>query len=123
LVERLVAVNDFPDPEVMLDVEVLEINRNNLTQLGPNFPGQITYTATPAASGNPAEAAASTTLDQITFGLKNFSVSNQVVINLRKDLTFGDILANPRIRVKNREKAKILIGSRQPIVTSNVTGT
>ncbi|MCO6427332.1 FecR domain-containing protein [Nitrosomonas communis] len=123
LVERLVAINDFPDPEVMLDVEVLEIQRSNLTQLGPNFPGQITYTATPAASGNPAEAAASTTLDQITFGLKNFSVSNQVVINLRKDLSFGDILANPRIRVKNREKAKILIGSRQPIVTSNVTGT
>lgn len=123
LVERLVAINDFPDPEVMLDVEVLEISRNNLTQLGPNFPGQITYTATPAASGNPVEAAASTTLDQITFGLKNFSVSNQVVINLRKDLSFGDILANPRIRVKNREKAKILIGSRQPIITSNVTGT
>jgi general secretion pathway protein D len=45
------------------------------------------------------------------------------VIDLKKSLTFNDLLANPRIRVKNREKAKILIGSRQPIVTSNVTGT
>ncbi len=126
LVERLVAINDFPDPEVMLDVEVLEVNRNNVAKLGPNFPGSITYTANPGgtdASGNPVAAAATTTLDQITFGLKNFSVSNQVVIDLRKDLTFNDLLANPRIRVKNREKAKILIGSRQPIITSNVTGT
>ncbi|SFL60294.1 FecR domain-containing protein [Nitrosomonas communis] len=126
LVERLVAINDFPDPEVMLDVEVLEVNRNNVAKLGPNFPGSITYTANPGgtdASGNPIAAAATTTLDQVTFGLKNFSVSNQVVIDLRKDLTFNDLLANPRIRVKNREKAKILIGSRQPIITSNVTGT
>lgn len=126
LVERLVAINDFPDPEVMLDVEVLEVNRNNIAKLGPNFPGSITYTANPGgtdASGNPIAAAATTTLDQVTFGLKNFSVSNQVVIDLRKDLTFNDLLANPRIRVKNREKAKILIGSRQPIITSNVTGT
>ncbi|SDW46850.1 FecR domain-containing protein [Nitrosomonas communis] len=126
LVERLVAINDFPDPEVMLDVEVLEVNRNNVAKLGPNFPGSITYTANPGgtdASGNPIAAAATTTLDQMTFGLKNFSVSNQVVIDLRKDLTFNDLLANPRIRVKNREKAKILIGSRQPIITSNVTGT
>ncbi|AKH38008.1 MULTISPECIES: FecR domain-containing protein [Nitrosomonas] len=126
LVERLVAINDFPDPEVMLDVEVLEVNRNNVAKLGPNFPGSITYTPNPGgtdASGNPIAAAATTTLDQMTFGLKNFSVSNQVVIDLRKDLTFNDLLANPRIRVKNREKAKILIGSRQPIITSNVTGT
>lgn len=126
LVERLVAINDFPDPEVMLDVEVLEVNRNNVAKLGPNFPGSITYTPNPGgtdASGNPIAAAATTALDQMTFGLKNFSVSNQVVIDLRKDLTFNDLLANPRIRVKNREKAKILIGSRQPIITSNVTGT
>ncbi|SDY03868.1 FecR domain-containing protein [Nitrosomonas sp. Nm58] len=123
LVERLVAVNDFPDPEVMLDVEVLEINRNSLTKLGPNFPGSVTYTPTPSPSGNPLEAATATTLDQFTFGLQNFAISNRVAIDLRKDLSFGDLLANPRIRVKNREKAKILIGSRQPIITSNVTGT
>lgn len=118
LVERLVAVNDFPDPEVMLDVEVLEINRNITAQLGPNLPQSITYTPAP---GLPPGTAA--TFDQITMGLKNFSIPNSIVIDLKKNLTFNDLLANPRIRVKNREKAKILIGSRQPIITSNVTGT
>ncbi|SDY80449.1 FecR domain-containing protein [Nitrosomonas sp. Nm33] len=120
LVERLVAINDFPDPEVMLNVEVLEVNRNNIAKLGINTPNQITYSPAP---GLPLGIATPVPFDEITMGLKNFSIPNQVVIDLRKDLTFNDLLANPRIRVKNREKAKILIGSRQPIITSNVTGT
>ncbi|MDV6343935.1 FecR domain-containing protein [Nitrosomonas sp. Is37] len=119
LVERLVAINDFPDPEVMLDVEVLELNRNVVTSLGPQMPSQITYTPVPGLPPAPGPAP----FDQIMMGLKNFSIPNSVVIDLKKTLTFNDLLANPRIRVKNREKAKILIGSRQPIITSNVTGT
>ena len=38
LVERLVAVNDLADPEVMLEVEVLEIRRNKLLNLGIQYP-------------------------------------------------------------------------------------
>ena len=39
LVERLVAVNDLADPEVMLEVEVLEIRRDLLRNLGAHVPG------------------------------------------------------------------------------------
>lgn len=117
LVERLVAINDFPDPEVMLDVEVLEINRNRLMQLGPRLPQSIIY------SGVPGAGVGFVPIDQIGFGLSHFSVSNQVIIDLKKNLTVNDILANPRIRVKNREKAKILLGDRIPIFQSNATAT
>lgn len=37
--------------------------------------------------------------------------------------TDANILANPRIRVRNREKAKILIGERVPNITSTSTAT
>jgi general secretion pathway protein D len=39
--------------------------------------------------------------------------------------TDGDVnlLANPRIRVKNREKAKVHVGDKVPVITSNVTST
>ncbi|MFO7578695.1 MAG: secretin and TonB N-terminal domain-containing protein [Nitrosomonas halophila] len=124
LVERLVAINDFPDPEVMLDVEILEINRNTLLNLGPNIPDRIGFSAVPGVPAvldrggvNPAQ------FNQLGFdGLKSFTVNSQMVIDLRKVLTVNDILANPRIRVKSREKAKILIGDRIPVITSNVTG-
>lgn len=116
LVERLVAINDFPDPEVMLDVEVLEINRNRLMELGPNLPQQVVFSGVPGATGF-------VPLDQIGFGLSHFSVQNNVVIDLKKNLTINDILANPRIRVKSREKAKILLGDKIPIFQSNATAT
>ena len=41
LVERLVAVNDLADPEVMLEVEVLEIRRDLLRNLGALYPDQV----------------------------------------------------------------------------------
>jgi general secretion pathway protein D len=116
LVERLVAINDFPDPEVMLDVEVLEINRNRLMELGPNLPQQVVFSGVPGATGF-------VPLDQIGFGLSHFAVQNNVVIDLKKNLTINDILANPRIRVKSREKAKILLGDKIPIFQSNATAT
>ncbi len=121
LVERLVAINDFPDPEVMLEVEILEINRNKVLNLGLNTPTQVTFSGAPGV-GN-VVGPAITKMSQIGFdGLRNFTVGNQVVLDLKKSLTANDILANPRIRVKSREKAKILIGDRIPIITANVSG-
>ncbi|MDT8363933.1 MAG: secretin and TonB N-terminal domain-containing protein [Nitrosomonas sp.] len=122
LVERLVTINDFPDPEVMLDVEVLEINRNKVLNLGLDTPTSATFSGTPGV-GNVAGIAV-TKLSQINAdGLRNFTIGNNVVLNLRKQLTANEILANPRIRVKSREKAKILIGDKIPIFSSNATAT
>jgi general secretion pathway protein D len=41
-VEKLVASNDLPDPEVMLEIEVLEVNRGRLQELGLQYPNQLT---------------------------------------------------------------------------------
>ena len=118
VVERLVSLNDLPEPEIMLEVQVLEIQRTVDTIIGPNLPQSATYSFVPGATG-PGIA-----LDQISApGLENFTINNTVSIDFKKDLAQGDLLANPRIRVKNRGQAKVLIGERVPIVTSNVTGT
>ncbi len=126
LVERLVAINDFPDPEVMLDVVVLEVKRDSTLLLGPNVPTSVTFHAVPGI-GPPAEVAAQpiAKLSQITNngfeGLRSFTISNRADIDFSKTLTNADLLANPRIRVKSREKAKIHIGNREPVFT--VTNT
>jgi len=118
VVERLVSLNDLPEPEIMLEVQVLEIQRTVDTLIGPKLPQSATYSFVPGAG------AVGVALDQISApGLENFTINNTVSIDFKKDLAQGDLLANPRIRVKNRGQAKILIGERVPIVTSNVTGT
>lgn len=121
LTERLVSLNDLAEPEVMLDVAILEIARGNDFLLGPNMPQSVTFSGlTPVGA---APAAATANLNQIGangLGLKSFAISNQVKIDFMHNLTTGDILANPRIRVANREKAKIHIGEKRPFFTANI---
>ncbi|HRB28571.1 MAG: secretin and TonB N-terminal domain-containing protein [Nitrosomonas sp.] len=125
LTERLVTLNDIAEPEVILDVAILEVSRSNNFLLGPKFPQQLTFAGsgiTAATAG--ASAAASpglTLLNQVGFdGLKSFAVNNTMVIDFLQTLSTGDILANPRIRVSNKEKAKIHIGEKRPFFTANV---
>lgn len=126
LVERLVAINDFPDPEVMLDVVVLEVKRDSTLDLGPNMPNSVTFSAVPGI-GAPAQTAADSIVKMSMIkntgfeGLRSFTISNQARIDFGRTLTNADVLANPRIRVKSREKAKIHIGNKEPVFT--VTNT
>lgn len=128
LVERLVAVNDLADPEVMLEVEVLEIRRDLLRNLGFQYPDQVRVnwlTAGAAAAGVPTGFQISgsgvnqsgTNLDNLT----GFVAKDAVIVNFRQTEAIVNVLANPRIRVKNREKAKILIGDKVPVVTTTAT--
>ncbi|WP_175102679.1 secretin N-terminal domain-containing protein [Pararobbsia alpina] len=115
--ERLIATQDLPEPEVMFDVQVLEVNNSNLLNLGIRYPSSVsaTVTGTGATPG-------SLTLDR----LKNLNKSNvllnlgdpTITANFTRDTTEGLVLANPSIRVKNRDKAKIVIGDRLPVVTT-----
>ncbi len=128
LVERLVSLNDLADPEVMLEVEVLEIGRNKILNIGMQYPDRINVnwaTAAAAAAGLPAGFEISSAgvnrsgsnLDRLT----GFIASPAVIINLKQQDGLINVLANPRIRVKNREKAKILIGDKVPVVTTTAT--
>ena len=42
LAEQLVAAQDLPEPEVMLEVEVLEVASSLMQEFGVNWPTQVT---------------------------------------------------------------------------------
>jgi general secretion pathway protein D len=56
-----------------------------------------------------------------TAALTSFVSNPALLLNLRNQIDDGNTLANPRIRVKNREKAKIHIGDKLPIFTTTST--
>lgn len=118
MAERIVALQDLRDPEVMLEVEVMEVKRSRLLELGIQWPSQLGLAPLKGSSG------AVTLAD-----LNNLSGSNiqatlgSTLINARKEDQNGNILANPRIRVRNKEKAKVLIGDRVPVITTTSTST
>jgi general secretion pathway protein D len=120
--EQLIALQDLAEPEVMLEVEVLEVATTRLLELGMKWPGSIRYSAVGAAG-----TAGTITLPE--WNNRNASLVRMALtdpmLTLNFNLTEGgtNILANPRIRVKNREKAKIHIGDRVPVITTTSTAT
>jgi general secretion pathway protein D len=46
-----------------------------------------------------------------------------IALNLRQQAGRTNVLANPRIRVKNKEKARIHIGDKVPVITTTAGAT
>ncbi|QKO21084.1 general secretion pathway protein GspD [Rhodoferax sp. BAB1] len=115
---RLVAMHDVAESEVMLEVEILEVKRTRLLDLGIRWPDQLSLSPLAASSGA-LSVADLRGLNSETLG----ATIGATTINAKKVDADTNILANPRIRVRNREKAKILIGERVPNITSTSTAT
>jgi general secretion pathway protein D len=114
LVEKLIISQDVPEPEVMLEMDIIEVSRNINQDTGFRWPTQLSV-----LSGQGAltlEALRNT--DSSTVGVS----PNPAILFDGQDSQIN-LLANPRIRVKNGESAKIHIGDRLPIITSNVAST
>ncbi|NRF69147.1 secretin and TonB N-terminal domain-containing protein [Aquincola sp. S2] len=116
--ERVVALHDVPEPEVMLEVEVLEVKRTRLLDLGVRWPDQLSLA--PLVG----ESAALTVADLRNLNSSRIGASVGAVSIVAKNVdTDANLLANPRIRARNREKAKIHIGERVPNITTTSTST
>ncbi|QDQ26006.1 general secretion pathway protein GspD [Chitinimonas arctica] len=127
LAEKLIALQDLDEPEVMLEVEVLEVKRSRLLDLGVKLTDQLTVAPLTNNASNSTTNAASPSFKLSE--LRNLNASKLGITLPSATMTFhqedGDakLLANPRIRVRDREKAKILIGDKVPIVTTTSTST
>lgn len=135
LVERLIDSLDLAEPEVMLEVEVLEVSRSRLNELGVDWPDSVSYgllqnpitTTTVTAAGYVTSTIPGGTLApgyinlKNTSGLQSFVANPAFTLNIKAQNADTNVLANPRIRVKNREKAKIHIGEKLPVFTTTST--
>lgn len=117
LAAQLIAVQDVPEAEVMLDVEVLEITRTRAMDLGIAWPTTLSFTPLSTVSGG------ALTINQIK-GLNADSIGvGGVAASVTANKVDGDTntLAHPRIRVRNKEKAKVVIGDKVPNITSTIS--
>lgn len=122
--EKLISSQDLNEPEVMLEVEVMEINRRNLENLGIQYPSQIGVGVQGNARGNGGTQpqGGELTLSELrnfNGNLGVFTISDPaIVLNLLHQDTDTNLLASPKIRVKNRDRAKIHVGDKIPVLTS-----
>ena len=137
VVRKILEANDIPDAELVLDVEVMEITKSNADNLGlvlskyavsgqlykNGFPLSDTLGGTTVPTGVTAPTV-SNLVQAFSWGsYAGFMTVPSATYNFAKTLANGQTLANPRIRVKNREKSKFNVGTRVPITsTSSPTG-
>jgi len=126
MAEKLVASLDVAEPEVMLEVEVLELSRSRLQDLGIQYPTSATFTPSHLAAAAATGGASGLVLSDLSHQNSNtigITQSLAVTLNAMKQAGQVNTLASPRIRARNKEKAKVLIGSKEPVITNSVTPT
>jgi general secretion pathway protein D len=123
LAERLIKVWDKPKAEVLIDLEIMEVSRSRLRQLGVSFDnGGAANTV--GFGYNPAAAATTTTTSSNWFSLGglNLSKAENFAISLPTSFlqfleTDSDtkIIAQPRIRGVSDEEINHKVGQKIPI--------
>jgi general secretion pathway protein D len=122
MAEKLIANQDLGEAEVMLEVEVLEVGYSKLQQLGIQWPGSLGVGLVGAA-GVPGQLTGKEAAN-ITNSLVRITVPDPLVqFNAKQQHGRTNVLANPRIRVKSKEKAHIHIGDKVPVVTTTAGAT
>lgn len=108
MIEKLISTMDQPEPEVMLEVDVMEVSRDRMLALGIDLP--TAFGASTAAMS----------LDAFRHRTDADIAISGMAVGIKAQKTDSDIndLATPRIRVRNKEKAKFLVGDRLPVISS-----
>ncbi|SAK47311.1 secretin N-terminal domain-containing protein [Caballeronia ptereochthonis] len=123
--ERIISALDVTPAEVVIEAQILEVSAADLLQLGVQYPSNIEFALQPQPTSTDTQPLNPNylTLEQ----LRNLNSSDILVrigplgINFLQTHGLSKTLANPQIRVRNREKAKVLIGDRLPVVTTTLS--
>jgi general secretion pathway protein D len=132
LTQELLNNLDRPHSEVVVDVAVLEVNRDKSRQLGLILPQQFSITpqisnATSSSSSSTTGGTSTTqtttsptlnTLAHLTGANFAVSLGTATVNALLSDIDTR-ILQNPRIRATDGQKASLKIGQRIPVATGS----
>ncbi len=137
LAQKLLNDLDRARPEVVVDVAVLQVNRDKVRNLGITLPQSFGLTPTSTTStsaGNTSSTSTSSgTASATTTSTSNLTLNNLANLNatnfavsitggtVNALLTDSDtrILQNPRIRATDGQRASLKIGTKIPVATGS----
>lgn len=132
IAEKIIEANDKAKAEVVVDVELLQMDSLKLRDLGAQLNAYTVGATlnTPQVNGPDNKPVAGPIslpfLKSLTSDSYSFSVPTSVTVNLIKNSTDAESLANPQLRISEGEKATLHIGKRIPVPVSTfqtTTGT
>ncbi len=128
LAQKLINDFDRARPEVVVDVAILEVNRDKIRNLGITLPTSVgltpqipTTSTTTTSTTTSATTATSLTLNNLAhLNSTDFAVSiTGATVNALLSDTDTKVLQNPRIRATDGQRATLKIGQKIPIATGS----
>jgi len=117
LARKVLEANDRGVAEVEIDLEVLEIDRQSVQNLGIDLSPR-TYSVT---LGFPTDIPVNAFFATIQGGSVINITNPSLILNLVKNDGFTNIIANPTVRILDRQKARLLVGERRPFQISSIS--
>ncbi len=134
LAQKIIELNDRANSEVVFDLELIEVNHTDDRELGLKL-SNYSVSAGLSPDGIAQIAGATISPGLSTDGLIGSGVNGNpfaevspfyaiptATFRLMKTQVDAEVLASPKIRVKNKEKAKVHVGSREPTITVTING-
>ncbi|HYA48887.1 MAG TPA: secretin N-terminal domain-containing protein, partial [Burkholderiales bacterium] len=120
LAEKLLRAWDKAQPEVLIDVEIMEVDRNLLRKLGLDL-SQTTLSVQLNPEISPGSASGWINLSGLRLGsLSNYEMTNPTaIIQFLEGDANTKIIAQPRIRGIAGEEVKYLVGEKVPIISAS----
>ncbi|SNS49240.1 general secretion pathway protein D [Granulicella rosea] len=130
LAQKLLNDLDQARPEVVVDVAVMEVNRDKVRNLGITLPTSIGLTPQVATTSSTSTTTTTTTSTSTTSAFTLNTLAHLNATNFAVTLSGGTlnalltdtdtrILQNPRIRATDGQRATLKIGSKIPVATGS----
>ncbi len=113
LVEKMIQLNDRKPAEIILEVEILEVNRSKSEQLGLEFGNPM------ATIKLPGDIPLANSISKALQSGSTLTLSGATFRYYKQDVD-AKTLANPKVRVINGKSAKIHVGDRVPLRASTI---
>jgi len=130
VIEQIIATLDVPQPQVMLEVEILDVSKGLVDKLGFDFSGAGSYAiqvvsasrgiSFPLSAYNPSD---NRIHDPITSGTLSFPTNLKLVFDFLRTQSDTKTLARPKILTLNNETAEIKITTKESVNPSTTTNT
>jgi general secretion pathway protein D len=123
LAEKFIHDIDTAQPEVVIQVSVLQVRRDNLRKLGVSPDTSASLTFTPRAFSNSSKSSGNTALPlnelkHLSSGDYSVQLPGATAQALLSDSS-TQIIQDPQIRILDGQAAKLRIGDRVPVATGS----
>jgi len=122
-VEKIIRKIDRPQPQVVLEARIIEVNKDALKDLGVAWSNKINLQF--QESGRPVdfanvEDAPGSPFEIMAMARNPIQFSN--IIQMLENQNKAKVLSNPRVTTLNDKEAEIFVGDRIPYTVTSITG-